>query len=54
MPNKHLNYWRKHLPDCRYANLYGPTEITVDCTYYVVERAFADEESLTYWFSLQE
>ena len=32
MPNKHLNYWRKHLPNCRYANLYGPTEITVDCT----------------------
>ena len=29
MPNKHLNYWRKHLPDCRYANLYGPTEIPI-------------------------
>jgi len=50
MPNKHLNYWRKHLPDCRYANLYGPTEITVDCTYYVVERAFSDEESLPIGF----
>ena len=35
MPNKHLNYWRKYLPNCRYANLYGPTEITVDCTYYL-------------------
>lgn len=46
MPNKHLNYWRKHLPRCRYANLYGPTEITVDCTYYVVDREFADDESL--------
>ncbi len=46
MPNKHLNYWRQHLPGCRYANLYGPTEITVDCTYYVVERAFADDEPL--------
>lgn len=46
MPNKHLNYWRKYLPDCRYANLYGPTEITVDCTWYLVERAFSDEESL--------
>jgi amino acid adenylation domain-containing protein len=46
MPNKHLNYWRKHLPDCLYANLYGPTEITVDCTYYIVDRVFSDEEPL--------
>ena len=46
MPNKHLNYWRKHLPHCRYANLYGPTEITVDCTYYIVERDFTDDEPL--------
>ena len=46
MPNKHLNYWRKYLPDCRYANLYGPTEITVDCTYYVVDREFSDDEPL--------
>lgn len=46
MPNKHLNYWRKHLPHCRYANLYGPTEITVDCTYYLVDRTFEDNEPL--------
>lgn len=46
MPNKHLNYWRRYLPECRYANLYGPTEITVDCTYYIVERAFADNDPL--------
>ncbi|MDR3339750.1 MAG: amino acid adenylation domain-containing protein [Candidatus Symbiothrix sp.] len=46
MPNKHLNYWRRHLPDCLYANLYGPTEITVDCTYYIVDREFSDDESL--------
>ena len=50
MPNKHLNYWRKHLPDCRYANLYGPTEITVDCTYYVVDRTFSDDEPLPIGF----
>ena len=46
MPNKHLNYWRKYLPSCRYVNLYGPTEITVDCTFYEVDRDFSDEESL--------
>ncbi len=46
MPNKHLNYWRKHIKDAVYANLYGPTEITVDCTYYLVDREFADDEPL--------
>ena len=50
MPNKHLNYWRKHLPECRYANLYGPTEITVDCTYYEVKREFADSDPLPIGF----
>ena len=52
MPNKHLNYWRKHLPSCRYVNLYGPTEITVDCTYYIVEREFADSDPLPIGFPL--
>lgn len=46
MPNKHLNYWRKHYPNALYSNLYGPTEITVDCTFYNVEREFSDDESL--------
>ena len=46
MPNKHLNIWRRALPHCTYANLYGPTEITVDCTCYLVDRDFADSDSL--------
>lgn len=46
MPNKQLNYWRKKIPEALYANLYGPTEITVDCTYYIVDREFEDDESL--------
>jgi amino acid adenylation domain-containing protein len=46
MPNKHLNYWRKNYPNALYSNLYGPTEITVDCTYYIVDREFKDDESL--------
>lgn len=50
MPNKHLNYWRKYLPECRYANLYGPTEITVDCTYYEVKREFEDSDPLPIGF----
>lgn len=50
MPNKHLNYWRSKLPEALFANLYGPTEITVDCTYYIVEREFNDIEKLPIGF----
>lgn len=50
MPNKQLNYWRKCLPDSLYSNLYGPTEITVDCTYYIVNRDFGDDEVLPIGF----
>jgi acyl-coenzyme A synthetase/AMP-(fatty) acid ligase len=47
MPTKHLNYWRNNLgKDLVYANLFGPTETTDICTYYVVDRDFADDESL--------
>ena len=46
MPNKQLNVWRKSLPECLYANLYGPTEITVDCLYYIVDREFKDNDPL--------
>lgn len=46
MHNKILNLWRNKLPDVTYVNLYGPTEITFACTYYVVDRPFADDEPL--------
>ncbi|HEX7192458.1 MAG TPA: amino acid adenylation domain-containing protein [Thermoanaerobaculia bacterium] len=46
MPNKQLNHWRRALPHARFANLYGPTEITVDCTYFIVDRDFRDDEPL--------
>ena len=44
MPAKQLNVWMKKLPQARFINLYGPTEITVDCTYYEVDREFSDDE----------
>lgn len=46
MPNKQLNYWRTALPNCLFSNLYGPTEITVDCTYFICNREFKDDEPL--------
>jgi amino acid adenylation domain-containing protein len=46
MHNKVLNYWRKALPNTVFVNLYGPTEITSVCTYYKIEKPFADDEVL--------
>ncbi|MBD5549668.1 MAG: amino acid adenylation domain-containing protein [Lachnospiraceae bacterium] len=53
MPNKQLNIWRKFLPDVIYANLYGPTEITDACTYYIVDREFGDDEPLPMGFPMK-
>ena len=44
MPPKQLAVWQRNLPDATYVNLYGPTEITCNCTYHVVERAYAADE----------
>ncbi len=38
MPMKHLKQWMSHLPEARFINLYGPTEITCNCTWHEVER----------------
>lgn len=38
MPLKHLQEWRQALPQAMFVNLYGPTEITCNCTYYKVEQ----------------
>lgn len=46
LPCKVLNDWRGHLPEASFVNLYGPTEITCNCTYYKVERPFSNEEAL--------
>lgn len=36
MPVKALNYWMDNVPEPMYVNLYGPTEITCNCTYHIV------------------
>ncbi len=38
MPYKHLKQWQEHLPDTTFINLYGPTEITCNCTYHILEK----------------
>lgn len=46
MPVKQLNYWRSRMPELLYANLYGPTEVTDICAFYIVDRDFKDDETL--------
>ena len=44
MPPKQLAIWRAALPDATFVNVYGPTEVTCNCTYHVIERVYAKDE----------
>ncbi|MBQ3302509.1 MAG: amino acid adenylation domain-containing protein [Eggerthellaceae bacterium] len=46
MPVKQLRVWRSALPGATFVNVYGPTEITCNCTYHFVERDFALDETI--------
>lgn len=46
MPPKTLAYWREKLPGARFVNLYGPTEITCNCTYFVIGDDLSADESI--------
>lgn len=46
MPTKQLNLWRQTYPHVVFANLFGPTEVTDICTYYVLKRKLDDTESV--------
>jgi len=44
MPTKQFNMWRKEFPDAIFVNLFGPTEFTDICLYYIVKKDFLDNE----------
>lgn len=46
MPVPQLNYWIRHLPNALFSNLYGPTEITVDCTFFTLKGEWTKGDSL--------
>jgi len=50
-PTKALNEWRRRLPQAQFVNLYGPIEISVDCTYFILDREMADDEKLPIGFA---
>lgn len=49
-PTKQFNYWKKCFPEVKFVNLYGPIEITLDCTYFIVEREIKDDEPIPIGF----
>ena len=46
MPTKCYNYWKANYPEVTFVQIYGPTEITGVCTYYIVDREFEDSETI--------
>lgn len=46
MPTKHLMYWKNKIPNAVYSNFFGPTEVTVICTHYRLDRNFKDDQPL--------
>lgn len=46
MPPKQLRIWQEALPNAEFVNLYGPTEITCNCTFYRVKRQYEDKEKI--------
>lgn len=45
-PTRQFNYWYENMPTTRFTNLYGPIEITVDCTYYIVDHKLDNDEAI--------
>ncbi|MBR3458741.1 MAG: AMP-binding protein, partial [Selenomonadaceae bacterium] len=43
---KVLGYWQEHLPDTQMYNLYGPTEITCNCTYFKICKRYHSDEKV--------
>lgn len=46
MPLKHIREWIKYLPDAMYVNLYGPTEITCNCAYHILDNSIPYEKQI--------
>ncbi len=46
MPTKHLLAWKKALPQAVFVNLYGPTEITCNCSYYVIPQDIVEGDTI--------
>lgn len=46
MPVSQYNIWREQYPEAMFVNVYGPTEITCNCTYHILDREYGEDEVL--------
>ena len=50
-PTMQCKYWKNNLSDdVKFVNLYGPIEITLDCTYFIIDRELKDDETIPIGF----
>ncbi len=52
-PTKQFNIWRHSLKNAQFVNMYGPIEITLDCTHYIVERELKDDEPIPIGYAMR-
>lgn len=45
-PTTHFNKWFDRFPLVRFVNLYGPIEITLDCTYFIVSNRIDNDQPI--------
>ncbi|MDD3339288.1 MAG: amino acid adenylation domain-containing protein [Lachnospiraceae bacterium] len=46
MPVKQLEKWQEALPQAMFVNLYGPTEVTCNCMYHIIDKRYSAEEKI--------
>jgi acyl-coenzyme A synthetase/AMP-(fatty) acid ligase len=46
MPVRQLNYWKNHLPDTEFINIYGATETAGNFLYFIYDKMLADDARL--------
>ncbi len=46
MPIRHLTMWQDALPEAEFVNLYGPSEITCNCTFFRISRRYGKTEKI--------
>jgi len=45
-PTKQFNIWYDELNNATFVNLYGPIEVSLDCTYYIIDKRIGDSDPL--------
>tara|TARA_A100001015_G_scaffold286508_1_gene355280 strand:+ start:279 stop:1814 length:1536 start_codon:yes stop_codon:yes gene_type:complete len=45
-PTAYFNKWFDKLPNTQFVNLYGPIEITLDCSYYIINDRILDDQPI--------